>query len=102
MTYTVPNNISRYDDEIHIMSTTYILQTEDMLQNTLRVSTLHHNHSKLRGHMNQFQVMDTSKYATDNDKIYTISYTCQKTSTRGFTYIMQSKVIQLDMLVSRG
>ena len=58
VTYAVTNNISHYDDELHIMSISYILRTEDMLQNTLCVSTLHHNHSKLSGHMNQFQAMD--------------------------------------------
>ena len=42
-------------NELHIMSTSYIFRRKDMQQNTLRISTLHHNHSKLRGHMNQFQ-----------------------------------------------
>ena len=73
------------------MSISYILRTEDILQNTLRVSTLHYNHSKLKGSnepisshrriglwCRQWQICDTLHMS--------------EISIRDFTNIMQSNV----------
>ena len=94
---TVTINISRYshDDELQIMSTGYILRTEDILQNTLRVGTPIHYimvTSNLGVTWNNFMPRTHRNTQPTITRLYTTSCTCQKTSTRGFTNMTQSNV----------